>query len=109
MKMEALPFTNIVWTDLSVTQSNGESGTAASREVTVGDMRIRLVEFSPGYKADHWCSKGHVVFVLEGELSTTLEDGRTFETRPGNLFVIGDDRDTHRAHTSSGAKVFIVD
>jgi quercetin dioxygenase-like cupin family protein len=87
----------------------GEAGTALSRTVQTGSLRVRIVEFSPGYRADHWCAKGHVVFVIEGTLTTVLEDGRVFQTASGNSFHVGDDDGRHRAQTEMGAKVFIFD
>ena len=68
-----------------------------------------MVEYTPGYRADHWCSKGHVVPVLEGELVTELADGRKFVSTAGSSFVVADDVDTHRAYTEKGTKLFIVD
>ncbi len=109
MKIEAVPFANIVWSEQPQSESRGETGTTISRAVQSGELRVRLVEFSPGYCADHWCPKGHVVFVLEGSLTSDLEDGRTFTTSAGNCFVVGDNDGRHRARTDLGAKVLIVD
>ena len=109
MKIAAFPFTNVLWSEQPVTESYGETGMAQSRLVQTGDVSARMVEFSAGYSADHWCAKGHVVLVLEGLLTTVLEDGRSFTTTAGNSFQVGDDDGRHRAHTEAGAKVFIVD
>ena len=70
---------------------------------------MRMIEFSADYSADHWCAKGHVVFVLEGSLTSVLEDGQSFSTSVGNSFQVGDGAGRHRVYTHSGAKVFIVD
>lgn len=109
MKIDHVPFTNVEWSEQPQTQSSGEAGTALSRTMQTGNLCLRVVEFSPGYRADHWCAKGHVVFVLEGALTTVLEDGRVFQTTAGNSFHVGDGDGRHRAHTAIGAKVFIVD
>jgi quercetin dioxygenase-like cupin family protein len=68
-----------------------------------------MVEYSPGYLADHWCKKGHVLLVLEGELTTELSDGRTFTLSAGTSYQVADDVNPHRSYTKSGAKLFIVD
>ena len=68
-----------------------------------------MVDYSPGYLADHWCSKGHILLCLEGELHTELEDGRTFLLRPGMSYQVADGAEPHRSCTATGAKLFIVD
>jgi len=68
-----------------------------------------LVEYSPGYLADHWCSKGHILFCLEGELHTALADGREFTLTPGMSYQVADQAEAHRSSTSTGVKLFIVD
>jgi uncharacterized cupin superfamily protein len=79
------------------------------RTLEIGNIRVRMVEYSPGYFADHWCSRGHVLLVLEGELVTELQDGRTFTLRPGMSYQVADDAEPHRSHTATGARLFIVD
>jgi hypothetical protein len=68
-----------------------------------------MVDYSPGYRADHWCSKGHILLCLEGTLHTELRDGRTFVLEPGMSYQVGDGAEPHRSHTATGAKLFIVD
>jgi hypothetical protein len=110
MKIPASAFTFTDWARVSRVEYPGETGTAFWQTVTAGDLRIRLIEFSPGYKADHWCDRGHVVFVLEGEVVTELKDGRVFKTPAGTGFHVSDSGDSaHRSSTRTGAKVFIVD
>ena len=70
---------------------------------------MRLVEYSPGYRADHWCVKGHILFCVEGELHTELKDGRTFSLKPGMSYQVADNAEAHRSSTPTGAKLFIVD
>ena len=74
-----------------------------------GGIRVRMVEYSPGYLADHWCSKGHILLCLEGELTTELADGRTFVLKPGMSYQVADAAEPHRSRTAIGAKLFIVD
>jgi quercetin dioxygenase-like cupin family protein len=109
LKIDGIPFANIVWAEQPRSEIPGEAGITISRTVQQGDLRVRVVEFSPGYLADHWCPKGHVVFVLEGTLTSDLDDGRSFTTSAGSCFVVGDNDGRHRARTDTGAKVFIVD
>jgi hypothetical protein len=74
-----------------------------------GDIRVRMVEYSAGYKADHWCVKGHVLLCISGELHTELKDGRTFTLRPGMSYQVADNAEAHRSYTDVGARLFIVD
>jgi len=75
----------------------------------LGEIRVRMVEYSAGYLADHWCSKGHVLLCLEGELETEMADGREFFLRAGMSYQAGDGDPAHRSKTKTGAKLFIVD
>ncbi|WP_445145848.1 DHCW motif cupin fold protein [Dyella sp. Tek66A03] len=110
MKIPALPFTVTDWEHVPPTLHPGETGEARWRTFVVGDLRVRLVEYSPGYLADHWCDRGHVLYVLEGELHTELKDGRRFVLMPGMSYQVSDYGDAaHRSSTATGAKLFIVD
>ena len=110
MKIPALPFTVIDWSRHPATTHPGETGEAIWRTLNIGDLRVRMVEYTPGYLADHWCDRGHVLYVLEGELDTELRDGRTFKLTPGMSYQVSDHGDAaHRSSTRSGAKLFIVD
>jgi quercetin dioxygenase-like cupin family protein len=79
------------------------------RTRTFGDIRVRMVEYTPGYLANHWCSKGHILLCLEGELETELADGRRFTLTPGVSYQVADGAEPHRSRTRIGAKLFIVD
>ena len=110
MKIPALPFTVTDWSKVAETRHKGETGEAIWRTLEVGDLRVREVEYSPGYLADHWCDRGHVLYVLEGELETELKDGRRFTLTPGMGYRVSDFGDSpHRSATRTGAKLFIVD
>jgi quercetin dioxygenase-like cupin family protein len=110
MKIPSLPFTVIDWAGAPTTEHPGESGKALWKTFTIGDLRVRLVEYSPGYLANHWCDRGHVLYVLEGDLDTELRDGRTFRLTPGMSYQVSDFGDAaHRSSTRTGAKLFIVD
>lgn len=109
MKIADLPFGTTDWSKVERTEHKGEVGTAYWRTRNFGEVRVRMLEYTPGYLADHWCVKGHFLLCLEGELSTELEDGRVFVLRPGMSYQVADNAEPHRSSTQSGAKLFIVD
>src|SRR4249920_1742848 len=109
MRMDGIPFGTTDWSSVERVEHPGESGTAHWRTRNFGAIRVRLVEYSPGYLADHWCVKGHILLCLEGELHTELADGRTFVLRPGVSYQVADDAEPHRSHTDIGARLFVVD
>lgn len=109
MQMTSFPFETVAWSGVERTEHVGESGTAYWQTRHFGNIRVRLVEYSPGYLADHWCQKGHVLFCLEGELHTELKDGRKFVLGPGMSYQVGDNAEPHRSSTSVGARLFVVD
>jgi hypothetical protein len=102
-------FNTTDWGGIRKTQHAGETGTAHWRTLQWGDLRVRMVEYSPGYKADHWCTKGHILFCLEGELFTELKSGETFLLKKGMSYQVSDDVSSHRSYTHTGATLFIVD
>lgn len=109
MQMSAIPFGITDWSNVDSTEHPGEHGMAIWRTRTFGDIRVRMVEYSPGYLADHWCHKGHILLCLEGELESELEDGRKFILTPGVSYQVADNAEAHRSYTRGGAKLFIVD
>jgi hypothetical protein len=110
MKIPTLPFTVTDWSAVPVTEHPGEQGKAYWRTLMIGDVRVRQVEYTPGYFADHWCDRGHILLVLEGELESELKDGRKFTLSAGMSYQVSDFGDAaHRSYTPNGAKLFIVD
>lgn len=109
MRIESLPFGTTDWAAVERTVHAGERGEATWRTRQFGEVRVRMVEYSPGYLADHWCSKGHFLLCLEGELDTELADGRRFTLGPGTMYQVADGAEPHRSSTRIGAKLFIVD
>ncbi|HVO90326.1 MAG TPA: DHCW motif cupin fold protein [Casimicrobiaceae bacterium] len=109
MEMSGIPFGSTDWSTIPATEHKGLRGSATWRTRQFGAVRVRMVEYSPGYFADHWCSKGHILLCLEGELHTELQDGRSFVLKPGMSYQVADNTDAHRSHTDAGAKLFIVD
>jgi len=109
MLIEDIPFGTTDWSTIEPVAHRGETGTAYWRTRHLGAIRVRLLEYTPGYRADHWCTKGHVLLCLEGELTTELADGRTFVLKPGMSYQVADNAEPHRSETAVGAKLFVVD
>lgn len=109
MKIEGVPFCTTDWSGVPATEHPGETGVATWRTVEAGNVRVRMVEYSPGYLADHWCERGHVLLVLEGELVTELAGGESHVLRAGQSYQVAEGAAPHRSRTASGAKLFIVD
>lgn len=109
MKIDDLPFGTVDWSQVEVTTHAGITGEARWRTRRFGDVRVRMLEYTPGYAADHWCSKGHFLLCLEGELETRLADGRRFTLRPGMSYQVADDAEPHRSATRTGARLYVID
>jgi len=107
--MSDIPFDTTDWSTISATEHMGDLGIAYWRTREFGPIRVRMVEYSPGYVSDHWCVKGHILLCLEGELHTRLNDGREFILRPGVSYQVADGAEAHRSSAPAGAKLFIVD
>jgi quercetin dioxygenase-like cupin family protein len=109
MEMTDIPFGTTDWSAIPPTEHPGDHGKAIWRTREFGGIRVRMVEYTPGYVANHWCDKGHILLCLEGELRTELKDGRTVTLTPGTSYQVADGADAHRSSTPGGAKLFIVD
>ncbi|HUQ11404.1 MAG TPA: DHCW motif cupin fold protein [Steroidobacteraceae bacterium] len=109
MRIDSLPFGVTDWSSVVKTVHPGQTGEATWRTCEFGALRLRMVEYSPGYCADHWCQKGHFLLCLEGELETELADGRRFTLKPGLMYQVADGAEPHRSSTRSGARLYIVD
>jgi hypothetical protein len=110
MNIQNVPFSFIEWNRLEPEEHPGETGTSRWRVFSEGNLRVRIVDYPPGFRSDHWCPRGHVLLVLDGELVIELKDGRSFTMPELTSFQVGDDEgNPHLAYTNKGAKVFIVD
>jgi hypothetical protein len=107
--MSNIPFTHIDWTGIEKTIHPGDSGLAYWQTIQFPGLRIRLVEYTPGYLADHWCSKGHIVYCLEGDFVSELKSGEQIRLLKGMTYVVSDDLSVHRSVTENGTKLLIVD
>jgi hypothetical protein len=109
VRISGIPFGTTDWSSIEQTEHAGASGVAYWRTQHFGDLRVRMVEYTPGYVADHWCVKGHILLCTEGELQTELADGRKFTLKPGTSYQVADNAEPHRSYTAVGARLFIVD
>jgi quercetin dioxygenase-like cupin family protein len=109
MIIKNIPFEATDWSNIKSERHNGESGYADWKVKQYSDIRVRVVEYSPGYKADHWCAKGHILYCIEGSMTTELKDGRIIELKKGMSYQVEDENYPHSSHTEEGAKLFIVD
>jgi hypothetical protein len=109
MHLSGIPFGITDWQEIHPSERPGHTGVALSRTQEFGGVRVRLVEYSAGYQADHWCTKGHILFCVAGDLETELADGRRFRLTPGMSYRVADEAEPHRSRTTRGATLFIVD
>lgn len=107
--MPGIPFQVIDWNKLDHTEHPGETGSASWKTLQLNGLRIRIVTYSAGYLADHWCQKGHVVHCLEGEFITELSTGEKFTLQAGESYVVSDQLSSHRSFSEKGVKLLIVD
>jgi len=104
-----IPFQTIDWSAIPKEEFPGESGMAWWQTLKLNGLRIRIVEYSRGYLADHWCRKGHIVHCLEGEFISELQDGREFRLTKGMSYVVSDEMSSHRSICRDGVKLLIID
>ena|ERR1044071_3701256 len=109
MQLTDIPFGTTDWNSIPAAERSAESGKALWRTQQFGAIRVRMIEYTPGYRSDHWCVKGHILLCLAGELETTLADGRTFILKPGMSYQVADDAEPHRSVAPKGATLFVVD
>jgi hypothetical protein len=109
MELKGFSFETTDWSKVEPSGHKGDAGMAYWRTRQIGDIRVRMIEYTPGYVADHWCEKGHIILCLEGELHTELKDGRRFVLTPGMGCQYADHAEPHRSSAPTGAKLFIVD
>ncbi|MDD2887184.1 MAG: DHCW motif cupin fold protein [Aliarcobacter sp.] len=109
MNNKDIPFQTIDWSNIPKTEHKGETGLAYWQTVQFDGLRIRIVEYSKNYLADHWCEKGHIVYCLEGEVINELKDGTKSILTPGMSYVVSDELSSHRSITEHGVKLMIID
>lgn len=104
-----IPFLTTDWENIPAEEHKGETGTSYWKILQLEGLRIRMVEYSANYKADHWCEKGHIIYCIEGEMNTELADGKVIKLAPGMTYQVSDNMSSHRTNTINGTKLFIVD
>ena len=109
MNNKNIPFQTINWTQIPKTEHKGETGVAYWQTLQFDGLRIRIVEYSAGYVADHWCEKGHIVHCLEGEVINQQKNGTNSVLTPGMSYVVSDELNSHRSVTKNGVKLLIID
>lgn len=110
MKIEGFPFTVTDWSRIPAIEHKGKTGTSHWRSFESGGVRARIVEYAPGFESDHWCPRGHFLYVVEGEIEIRLKSGAIHVLKRGAGFAAGDDEENpHLAVSPTGARVFIVD
>jgi hypothetical protein len=105
----SIPFQVIDWASILKTVHPGETGSADWQTLQFPGLRIRIVEYSPGYIADHWCQKGHIVHCLAGAFVSELQNGESFSLSEGMTYVVSDDASSHRSISKDGVKLMIID
>lgn len=109
MSPNNIPFQLTDWTNIPAVEHKGETGVATWKTQQFGGLRIRMIEYSANYKADHWCEKGHIIFCVEGEMDTELSDGSIHTLKKGMTYQVSDDLSSHRTTSKDGVKLFVVD
>ena len=107
--MNSIPFQSIDWTSIEKQEYKGETGSAVQQSIQFTGLRIRVVEYSAGYLADHWCQKGHIVYCLEGEFISELSTGEKIKLKQGQTYVVSDELSSHRSVSENGVKLLIID
>ena len=109
MTANNIPFQTIDWSSVPKIEHKGETGSAFWQTLQFPGLRIRIVEYSSGYRADHWCSKGHLIYCLEGGFTSEMNDGTVFELKNGMSYIVSDEMSSHRSVSRNGVKLLIVD
>jgi hypothetical protein len=107
--MSNIPFQTIDWTSVERIEYKGETGVAFWQTIQFAGLRIRLVEYSNEYFADHWCQKGHIVHCLEGEFISELKTGEKIKMTKGETYIVSDELSSHRSISENGVKLLIID
>ena len=109
LSMAPILFQTTDWSSIPVTKHAGETGVAQWKTIQYGTLRIRVVEYSENYKADHWCTVGHILYCLDGEMTTELSDGRVYHLSQGMSYQVSDGVSVHRSYSEKGVRALIID
>jgi hypothetical protein len=103
------PFFTTDWREIESETISGETGIVIQKIKFVGDIRIRMLDYSANYLADHWCTKGHIIQCLEGEIQLVFDNGKESTLMSGMTFAVGDESSSHKTFSKNGCKLFIID
>ncbi len=104
-----IPFTIIDWSQVPKTEKTGQHGISSQHVMQYPGLRVRIVEYSAGFMADHWCQKGHIVHCLKGSFESEMETGEKFQLSEGKTYIVSDQMSSHRSNTVTGTKLLIID
>ena len=104
-----IPFQTLDWSSIDSTEHKGEIGMSFQKTIQFEGLRLRIVEYSKGYLADHWCKLGHIVHCLEGEFTSELENGERFTLKKGMTYIVSNDLSSHRSYSENGVRLLIID
>jgi len=104
-----IPFQTIDWSSIPKIEYKGETGIAYWQTVQFNGLRVRIVEYSKGYIADHWCEKGHIVHCLEGDFISEMQNKKVFELKTGMTYIVTDEISSHRSLSVNGVRLLIID
>jgi hypothetical protein len=107
--MSKIPFQTIDWDEIPKIEHAGETGISYWQTKQFEGLRLRIIEYTAGYVADHWCQKGHVVYCIEGELVSELENGSEYILNKGMTYIVSDNLSSHRSVSTNGVKLLIID
>lgn len=109
MNNKNIPFQTIDWSNIPKTEHKGESGVAYWQTLQFDGLRVRIVQYSENYVANHWCEKGHIVYCLEGEVINEQKNGESSILKVGMSYIVSDELSSHRSVTKDGVKLLIID
>jgi len=107
--LSVIPFQTMDWSVIKKCEHKGETGTSYWQTLQLNGLRLRLVEYTKGYRANHWCIKSHIVHCIEGEFDSKLKDGTTFKLTKGMRYIVADNASSHRSYSANGVKLLIID
>lgn len=81
-----------------------------SKLVARGGKRLRLVEFTSAFVERDWCLKGHVGYILEGELEILFSDHSEWFAVGDGIMIAGGEGWRHKARAlSSSVRLILVE
>ena len=107
--MTNIPFQTIDWSSVEKVIYPGETGTAIWQTLQYSGLRIRRVEYSANYLADHWCQMGHIVHCLKGSFVSELKNKSAITLTEGMSYIVSDDLSSHRSISKEGCQLLIID